>query len=126
MIVLLGDVTADQIPERPPTTTSDGKCTPAVTRSVLAAVAIAIHQTATGHFGYSCAITEASVQVNVECPEGNEPLLKLPEKNLPSPPPLSMDVRAARWPSCAIQDCAVGSAACRGHPGILGMRVVGD
>ena len=68
-----------------PKNTSEGKCWPPVTRVVATAVAMPYKASCTGHFGYSCAITEARVQAKAAWPEGNEPLLKLPAKNLPSP-----------------------------------------
>src|SRR6516164_249361 len=68
-------------PRVDPTNTSEGKCCPPVTRVVATVVAAPYISSCTGHFGYSCATTEARVQVNVACPDGNDPLLKLPAKN---------------------------------------------
>src|SRR5215469_452540 len=75
-------------PSVEPTNTSEGKCSPPVTRVVATAVAMLYIANCTGHLGHSWATTEAIVQANAEWPEGKEPLLKLPAKNFPSPLPM--------------------------------------
>src|SRR5262249_40480211 len=71
-------------PSALPTTTSEGKCSRPDIRLMLIVAASAYIKACAQVCGYSCAITEAVLQLSVACVEGNEALPGV-WKNFPWP-----------------------------------------